>query len=115
VSALLIPPLLQSWVTTVVTTGLLTPLAARNLGKVRAIWSEHRFETLGVAVLSPLSYILVLTALVFTPVSYVAPAREISILIGAAMGAHLLAEGDVRRRLAAAGVMVLAISALASG
>jgi len=30
--------------------------------------------------LCPLSYILVLTAMVFTPVSYVAPAREVSIL-----------------------------------
>jgi hypothetical protein len=45
----------------------------------------------------------------------VAPAREISILIGAAMGARLLAEGDVRRRLIAASVMVLGILALALG
>jgi drug/metabolite transporter (DMT)-like permease len=115
VSALLIPPLLQSWVTTLVTTGLLTPLAVRRRGKVLAIWREHKIEALGVAVLSPLSYILVLTALVFTPVSYVAPAREISILIGAAMGATLLAEGDVRRRLVAATVMVLGFAALALG
>jgi drug/metabolite transporter (DMT)-like permease len=115
VSALLIPPLLQSWVTTLVTTGLLTPLALRRRGEVLALWRSHKIEALGVAVLSPLSYILVLTALVFTPVSYVAPAREISILIGAAMGARLLAEGDVRRRLAAAGVMVLGILALALG
>ena len=35
----------------------------------------------------------------FTPVSYVAPAREISILIGTAMGARLLAEGDGMRNL----------------
>jgi drug/metabolite transporter (DMT)-like permease len=115
VSALLIPPLLQSWATTLVTTGLLTPLAVRHRGKVLALWRAHRVEALGVAVLSPLSYILVLTALVFTPVSYVAPAREVSILIGAAMGAGLLAEGDVRRRLAAAGVMVLGLAALALG
>lgn len=115
VSALLIPPLLQSWATTMVTTGLLTPLALRRRGEVLAMWRAHKVEALGVAVLSPLSYILVLTALVFTPVSYVAPAREISILIGAAMGARLLAEGDVRRRLTAAGVMVLGIVALALG
>jgi len=115
VSALLVPPLLQSWVTTLVTTGLLTPLAVRRRGKVLALWQAHKVEVLGVAVLSPLSYILVLTALVFTPVSYVAPAREISILIGAAMGARLLAEGDARRRLAAASVMVLGIVALALG
>ena len=42
---------------------------------------------IGVAILSPLAYILVLTALEFTPVSYVAPAREISILVGTIFGA----------------------------
>ena len=51
----------------------------------------------------------------FTPVSYVAPAREISILIGTALGARLLAEGERRRRLAAAGAMVLGVIALAVG
>jgi len=51
----------------------------------------------------------------FTPVSYVAPAREISILIGTAMGTRLLSEGDVQRRLAAAGAMVLGVVALVVG
>jgi hypothetical protein len=68
-----------------------------------------------VAVLCPLSYILVLTAMVFTPVSYVAPAREISILVAALMGTQLLAEGDVGRRLAAAAAMVVGIVCLAVG
>jgi uncharacterized membrane protein len=115
VSALLVPPLLQSWVTTVVTTGLLTPLALRRRGEALALWRAHKVEVFGVAVLSPLSYILVLTALVFTPVSYVAPAREVSILIGAAMGASLLAEGDARRRLIAAAAIVAGVVALALG
>ena len=82
---------------------------------VRAEWQAHRREALVVAVLSPLAYILVLTALVFTPVSYVAPAREIGILIGVIFGARLLAEGHARRRLLAAGAMVLGIVALALG
>lgn len=111
VSALLIPPLLQSWATILVTTALLTPLALRDRGKVREIWQSHRTEALGVAVLSPLSYSLVLTALVFSPVSYVAPAREISILIGTAMGARLLAEDDAKRRLTVAGAMVAGVVA----
>ena len=53
--------------------------------------------------------------MVFTPVSYVAPAREISILVAALMGTQLLAEGDVRRRLAAAAAMVAGIICLALG
>ena len=115
VSVLLIPPLLQSWATTVVTVALLTPLALRRRERAAALWKAHRREVIGVAVLSPLSYILVLTALVFTPVSYVAPAREISILIGVAMGAQLLSEGHATSRLIAACAMVAAVAALAPG
>ena len=92
------------------------PLSRCGIGGTRATNGEiHRSEAIGVALLVPLSYILVLTAMQFTPVSYVAPAREISILIGTAMGTRLLAEGDVHRRLAAAGAMVLGVVALAVG
>jgi drug/metabolite transporter (DMT)-like permease len=101
--------------TVLVTTLLLTPVAMSRRKEIRVLWRAHKPEVLGVAVLSPLSYILVLMALVFTPVSYVAPAREISILIGAAMGARLLSEGDSTRRLIAAGAMVVGIIALALG
>ena len=115
VSTLLIPPLLQSWATTVVTVVLLTPLALRHREKALVLWRTHKPEVLGIAVLSPLSYILVLTALVFTPVSYVAPTREISILIGVAMGTQLLAEGYTTSRLLAAGAMVVGVVALTLG
>ena len=72
-------------------------------------WRERRGTVVAIALLSPLSYILVLTAMVFTPVSLVAPAREVSILFAALMGAHLLREGDVGRRAVAAVGMVLGI------
>ncbi len=68
-----------------------------------------------VAVLCPLSYILVLTAMQFTLVSYVAPAREVSILIAAFLGARWLSEGDARRRGIAAALMTVGIVALAMG
>ena len=115
VSVLLIPPLLQDWSANLVRAALLGPLAMRRREEVGAVWRAHKPEVIGVALLTPLAYILVLSALVFTPVSYVAPAREISILIGAAMGAHLLAEGNALRRLFAAGAMVLGVVALALG
>ena len=66
-------------------------------------------------VLSRLAYILVLTALVVSPVSYVAPAREIGILIGAVLGARVLAEGHVMRRGIGAAAMVVGVLALALG
>lgn len=57
--------------------------------------------------------VLILSALVFTPVSYVAPAREVSVLIGTFMGSRFLAEGNARQRLLAAAVILLGIIALA--
>lgn len=115
VSDLSLSPILYYWASCLVEALLLTPLALRDKEKVRAAWRAHWLETLGVAVLSPLSYVLVLIALVFTPVSQVAPAREISILIGTLMGGRLLAEGGLRQRLVASGLMVVGIAALAVG
>ena len=115
VSALLIPPLLYDWASNLGRTLILAPMAYRRWDGVRATWRRHRRAVLGVAVLSPLAYILVLTALVFAPVSYVAPAREVSILIGAVMGARLLAEGHAPRRIAAALAMFAGIAALTAG
>jgi drug/metabolite transporter (DMT)-like permease len=115
VSALLIPPLVYDWGVGLTRALLLTPVGLRRRAEALALWRAHRWEVLGVAILSPLAYILVLTALVTTPVSYVAPAREISILIGAILGARLLAEADAPRRLAAAGTIVVGVVALAFG
>ena len=68
-----------------------------------------------VALLGPVGYVLILTAMTFTPVSYIAPAREISILVGTFFGAKLLKEAESSRRLLAAGGMVAGIIALALG
>src|SRR6266851_5271724 len=112
VSAVLIPPILQDWGANLGRVIVMAPLALRRRGEVKAAWIRQRKAVVLVALLCPLSYILVLTAMVFTPVSYVAPAREISILFAALMGAHWLQEGDVPRRLAAAAAMALGAIAL---
>jgi uncharacterized membrane protein len=115
VSALLIPPLVLDWGSNFGRTLLVSPYALGHWEEVLAQWKLHRFEAIAVGVLCPLSYILVLTAMVFTPVSYVAPAREISIVFGVLMGAHLLAEEGLRLRLTAAGAMVIGVMALSLG
>jgi drug/metabolite transporter (DMT)-like permease len=115
VSGLALPPILYYWAALSVQALLLAPVALRRKGEVQAAWRAHRPEVLGVAILSPLSYLLVLTALVFAPVSHVAPAREVGILIGTAMGGGLLGEGSAPRRLAAAGAIVAGVVALALG
>lgn len=112
VSVYLIPPLLMDWSANLGRVLLLTPFALKNWEKVKFQWSQHRQEIIGVSILSPLAYILVLTAMVFSPVSYIAPAREISILLGTIFGARLLAEGNLKLRFTGAGAMVLGLAAL---
>lgn len=94
---------------------VLAPLMAGRRTEIGAAWREHRLEALGVAVLSPLAYLMVLTAMRFTPISLVAPTREVSILIGALLGTRLLAEGEGNRRLLGAAGMVIGVALLATG
>jgi drug/metabolite transporter (DMT)-like permease len=94
---------------------VLAPLMASRRAEIGAAWREHRLEALGVAVLSPLAYLMVLTAMRFTPISLVAPTREVSILIGALLGTRLLAEGEGSRRLLGALGMVIGVALLATG
>lgn len=116
VAAFLIPPVIFDWGANLVRIMMMVPLAhQRQPGAMTLAWRHHRKAIIGIGVMSPLSYILVLTAMVFTPVSYVAPARELSILFAALIGTQILKEGHATRRRIAAVGMVLGISALALG
>jgi drug/metabolite transporter (DMT)-like permease len=108
-------PVVYYWGTNVAETLLLTAFVAHRRAEVRRSWHAYRRQALGVAILSPLAYVLVLFALAHAPVSYVAPARELSILVGAVAGTTVLAEGDRRRRLLAAGAIFAGIVLLAVG
>jgi drug/metabolite transporter (DMT)-like permease len=112
---LAVPPLLLLWANDAGQALLLAPVALRQRQEVTRLWRSHWRAALVVAVLSPLAYFMVLMALRIAPVSSVAPAREISILIGAVMGARLLAENRSRRRLLAATGMVAGVIAIAAG
>jgi len=116
VAAWLIPPLVYDWGCNAFRVLVLVPFThRRSPGSMVKAWHERRGTVVAIALLSPLSYILVLTAMVFTPVSLVAPAREVSILFAALMGAHFLREGDLTRRVVAAVGMVLGIGGLTLG
>jgi drug/metabolite transporter (DMT)-like permease len=91
-------------------------LAAPVLANPRALRDESRRNwklALGVGTLMPVSYIMCLFAMQLAPVSYVAPARELPMLVGAYFGARLLQEGQLRQRLIGAALMIGGIVALA--
>ena len=115
VADLLVPPVILDWASSITRMLVLGPYAIKRWDEVKQQWRLNRKLAIGVAVFNPLSYILVLTALVFTPVSYVAPAREISILFGTLMGTHILSEGHSRRRIISACIMILGVIGLSAG
>lgn len=116
VATFLVPPLIYDFGCNAFRVAVLVPWTQRRVpGGMARAWEQQRWTAIGIAVLSPLAYILVLTAMVYTPVSLVAPAREVSILFAALMGAHFLREGDVARRVVAAVGMVLGVASLTLG
>lgn len=114
VTALLVPPLLLEYASTIGRSVLLAPVAYRRRAQVRDIWRQHRIGVLVIAVFNPLAYILVLYAMTFTPVVYVAPIRELGVLLTVLMGSLLLGEGDLKRRLFWAAVILIGVAALAT-
>jgi len=115
VSGWLIAPVLVDWGANTIRTVMMLPYVLPRRAELVREWKRNWPRAVQVAIFSPLAYILVLQALSFTPASYIAPAREVSILVGTAMGARFLNEGVSWKRLAGAGTMVVALAALALG
>lgn len=115
VSILLISPLLLDFSSTVGRCVLLAPYAMRRREIVASHWREQRLAVICIAVFNSLAYILVLYALTFTPVIYVAPIRELSVLIAVLLGALLLGESGLHRRMGWAALIFVGIVVLATG
>ena len=110
----LVTPLLYGYLLFVGLTVALGPLALRQRRAVATEWKLHRGSIVVVGLLAPASYGLVLLALTLAPVSYVAAAREVSVVLAALLGAVVLHEGYGRQRLLgstaiAAGLMLLVL------
>jgi drug/metabolite transporter (DMT)-like permease len=77
--------------------GPLAPFGWRRRAEVAWEWREHRGLAAIAGTFGAIGHMLVLTAMVFTPVSYIAPARELSVVLGGFFGAKLLKETDAPR------------------
>lgn len=92
---------------------VLTPFALRDR---QTAFREARMyvrPAAVVSVLGPLGYILVLFAMRIAPISHVAPARELSTLVGTYFGSRLLREEAVPARLAGATCILVGVVSLA--
>jgi drug/metabolite transporter (DMT)-like permease len=115
VTRLAIPVLVFYWGSILMRIAIASPALWTDRHAISG-WFRHDVRVLlVVAVLAPLAYILVLVAMTLAPLSLVAPAREVSILLGVIAGAKLLKEGQMFSRLGAAALMVAGIVLLSIG
>jgi drug/metabolite transporter (DMT)-like permease len=92
---------------------ILTPFALRDRpGLVREARMYARPASV-VSVLGPLGYLLVLFAMRIAPVSHIAPARELSTLVGTYFGSRLLREEAAPARMVGATCILIGVVSLA--
>jgi drug/metabolite transporter (DMT)-like permease len=113
VKVLLVSPVMIDYFGNFVRLVMLTPTTLANRDALRTEWRRNAGAAAAIGALMPISYILSLFAMRLAPVSYVAPARELSMLVGAYFGAKLLREGHTRQRLAGTALMVAGVVAFA--
>ncbi|MDO9335635.1 MAG: EamA family transporter [Caulobacter sp.] len=107
VKALGIAPVMLVWVGNALRLPMLAPVILANPAAARARMRGHWAMALGVGLLSPLSYILVLAALDSgAPLGVVAPMREMSMMVAALLGVLLLKERVGPARLAGCAAMI---------
>lgn len=92
---------------------ILTPQALADMPAIRAQWQANGRYILAVGLLSPLAYTLVLFAMTMAPLSYVAPIREVSMLLGVLFGAKVLRESFSVSRAIGSACMVVGVILLA--
>jgi drug/metabolite transporter (DMT)-like permease len=97
-------------VETVIFTGM---MGRRRFAAIPGLVRGQWMRLLAFGALSPLSYILVLTAFTIAPVALVAPMREVSVAIVSLFGAFVLRERRPGWRILASCVVVVGIILLA--
>lgn len=115
VGTLAINPVAVVWTEEAVRTLVFLPVVLTRRAALARVWKRTSREALAVGILGPASYILVLIALSLSPASYVAPAREIAIVVGVLFGIRFLGEPGSRRRLIGGAVIALGVFCLAVG
>jgi len=110
-----LPPLGYFWVTVLVQLIAFAPFALRRPRHTVALAKRHWVAILVVGILSPLAYVLILFAFTLAPVSLVAPAREVSVVLVALGGWLLFKEPHPVQRIIGAVVVLGGVALLAIG
>lgn len=110
VKVLGIHPVILDWCSNAVRVVMLAPWIMRNRHIFRERMKKRWALAVAVGLLSPLSYILVLLALqIGAPLSLAAPAREMSMMVGALFGMIILREQVGPVRLLGCAVLIVGV------
>lgn len=110
-----IHPVVLDWFTNFIRFCILAPIVMSNWAQAKARMKGYWLLAAGVGLLSPLSYILVLSAIEMgAPLSLVAPAREMSMMVGAMFGMLILGERVTAWRIVGCLILILGVVLLGS-
>jgi len=110
-----IHPVVLDWVTNLLRFFMMAPVVMSNWDRAKQRMKGYWLLAIGVGALSPLSYILVLSAIEMgAPLSLVAPAREMSMMVGAMFGMLILGERVTAWRLVGCLILIAGVILLGS-
>jgi drug/metabolite transporter (DMT)-like permease len=112
VKHLAVAPLLLDYVSNLLRAVFLSPMLIGQRDAIVAEWRKNWKYIVVIGAISPLAYILVLTAMQTAPISHVAPLRELSMLFAAFFGAKLLGEERIGEKVLGASLMLLGVVGL---
>lgn len=116
VKVLAVAPVLLDWFSNSIRFFLLGPVVLANPPRALEVMRGHWWTAIGVGLLSPMGYILVLAALSSgAPLSLVAPMREMSMMVGALMGMLILRERISASRLVGCAILICGVVLLSAG
>ena len=110
VKVLGIYPVVLDWFSNFACVVMLAPIVLSNPARARERMKGHWWLAVGVGLLAPLSYIFVLSAIEMgAPLSLVAPAREMSMMVGAMFGMVILGERVNGWRLIGCAILIFGV------
>ncbi len=111
----MVSPIFFSWSYELGRTLILLPSIFKSLDKISYEIKVHFKECVFMAFLGTSSYLLILFAFQYAPLSYIAPARTLGIVFGTILGGILLKEEEISKRIFASCVIVTGLVLLSIG
>jgi drug/metabolite transporter (DMT)-like permease len=110
-----IHPVVLDWLGNLFRFFMLAPIVLSNPARAMERMKGHWWLATGVGLLAPMSYILVLSAIEMgAPLSLVAPAREMSMMVGALFGMLILRERVNGWRLIGCAILIAGVVLLSA-